>query len=281
MNNTKPRFIKVIDNFIPNFEVVRPLLDGVEFGDHIYKGKTYTGFGKVTLPIKKLIEEEMGFMVEFKQSHVRVGRENTPLTHYIHSDSCDAQYACVLYFNEPACDTGTMFWEHKGTGLDRMTQPVDPELFQMLSTQIDDEGFWNKLEYVKAKANRAVIFDSSLFHSRFPKTLPIKEGDTPRLVSTIFFDKIEVPSEFRFQQWDEIEDQDDFVDAKEGNYFGLVCKESQGLIQVYLDHINSKASVVFNDEQLDTPVNEAQVATIVGAFTYRPMKILKEARSHD
>lgn len=278
---TKPRFIKVIDNFIPNFDAVKPLLDGVEFGDHIYKGKNYTGFGKVTLPIKKLIEEEMGFMVQFKQSHVRVGRSNTPLTHYIHSDSCDAQYACVLYFNEPACDTGTMFWEHKSTGLDRMEQPVDSDLFEMLSKHISDEAYWNKMEYVKAKANRAVIFDSSLFHSRYPQALPIEDGQTPRLVSTIFFDKIEVPSEFRLQQWDEIEDQDDFLDAKEGNYFGLVCKDLGGLVKIYLDHTQSKASVVFENSVLDTPVNEAQVATIVDAFTYRPMKILKEAKGHD
>lgn len=268
----EPRFIKVIDNFIPNFDVVKPLLEGVEFSDHIYKGKNYTGFGKVTLPLKKLIEEEMGFMIEFKQSHVRVGRENTPLTHYIHSDSCDAQYACVLYFNEPACDTGTMFWEHKHTGLDRMGQPVDPDLFEMLSKHISDESHWNKLEYVQAKANRAVIFDSSLFHSRYPQVLPIKDGEVPRLVSTIFFNKIEVPTEFRVQQWDEIEDQEDFLDAKEGNYFGLVCKNTGALVRIYLCHTNSTASVVF-DDGLDTPANEALVATIVEGFTYRPIKI--------
>jgi hypothetical protein len=267
----EPRFIKVIDNFLPNFELVRPLLDGVEFSDHVYKGKNYTGFGKITLPIKKLIEEEMGFMVEFKQSHVRVGTKNTPLTHYIHSDSADAQYACVLYFNEPSCDTGTMFWRHKATGLDRMKQPVDPCLFEMLSKHIGDESHWDKLEYVKAKANTAVIFDASLFHSRFPKDLPIEDGETPRLVSTIFFNKIEVPSEFRFQQWDEIEDRDDFEDAKEGNYFGLVNKSNGDLVRVYIDHNTSKASVLFSDEI--TACDKQHVAAIVDSFTYRPFEI--------
>ena len=268
--HTQPRFIKVIENFLPNFELIRPLLEGVEFSDHDYKGKTYTGFGKVTLPIKKLIEEEMGFLVEFQQSHVRLGTKNTPLTHYIHSDSCDAQYACVLYLNTPACETGTMFWEHKETGLDRMTQPVDPTLFESLSKDISDESKWNKLEYVESKANRAVIFDSSLFHSRFPKDLPIEDGETPRLVSTIFFNKIEVPSEFRFQQWDEIEDRDDFEDAKEGNYFGLVNKSNEGVVRVYLDHNTSKADIVFPEETSNT--DKAHIAAIVDSLTYRPFE---------
>lgn len=268
---SKSRLIKVIDDFIPNFEYIRPLIDGVSFGDHEYKGKTYTGFGPATLPLKKLIEEEMGFMVEFQESHIRLGTENTPLTHYIHADSDGAQFACVVYLNNPSCDTGTMFWKHKSTGIDRLEQPADPCLFELFSKHISDESKWDKLEYVEAKENRAVIFDAALFHSRYPQTLPIKEGDTPRLVCTIFFNKIEVPSKFRFQQWDEIEDFEDYQDAKQGNYFGLVCESTKKLVRVYLDHKSSSATILF-DAVVDTKANEALIATIVEGFTYKPFK---------
>jgi hypothetical protein len=90
-------------------------------------------------------------------------------------------------------------------------------------------------------------------------------------VSTIFFNKIEVPSEFRFQQWDEIEDRDDFEDAKEGNYFGLVNKSNGDLVRVYIDHNTSKASVLFSDEI--TACDKQHVAAIVDSFTYRPFEI--------
>lgn len=276
---SKSRLIKVIDNFIPNFEYIRPLIDRVSFGDHEHKGKTYTGFGPVTLPLKKLIEEEMGFMVEFQQSHIRIGRENTPLTHYIHADSDGAQFACVVYLNDPSCETGTMFWKHKATRLDRLEQPADPDLFELFTKHISDESHWDKLEYVEAKENRAVIFDAALFHSRYPQTLPITEGQTPRLVCTIFFNKIETPTQFRIQEWGEIDDFEDYKDAQAGNYFGLVCLNTGALVRVYLDHAKSIASCVF-DPGVDTLANEALVATIVEGFTYRPVKILKEARGH-
>lgn len=192
------RFIQVIDNFIPGYADIRPLIDSCEFGEFGFWGKRYAGVGEYTLPLKALIEDVLGEPIYFVQSHIRLGTKHTPLTHYIHADNAAAKYACVVYLSEPDCDTGTAFWSHKALGVDRLQMPCPPEVFAKLDADIADESKWDRLEYVQAKENRAVIFDSQLFHSRYPQHLPIATGETPRLVSTIFFNKVsEAPDETR------------------------------------------------------------------------------------
>lgn len=191
------RYIKVIDNFIPkDFELIKSMVHQAHYGEYTFWEKPYYGFGQYTLPLKGLIEDVVGEPIQFVMSHLRLGNKNTPLTHYIHADNAAAKYACVVYFSEPPCETGTAFWKHRELGLDRLEYPCDPKVFELLDKCISDESKWDRLEYVAVKENRAVIFNSQLFHSRYPKDLPLDESDTPRLVCTIFFNKVsEVPSD--------------------------------------------------------------------------------------
>lgn len=177
----------VIDDFLPDFDLVRKFVDGVEYGDHEFMGKTYTGFGQVTLPLKALIEEVCG-PVSIRMSHLRLGTKATPLTHYIHADNCGASWAMVLCLSQPNVETGTAFWTHKETGLERLPMPCPPELFVKLDHDLPDVSKWTLTEMVESKENRAIVFESARFHSRFPKVLPIEPGDKPRIVSTTFFD---------------------------------------------------------------------------------------------
>lgn len=179
--------IHVADNFLQDFEVVREMVTQATFSDFEFLGSKYSGFAQVTLPLRALIEDAVGFNVDFFMSHLRIGKRSTPLTNTIHADNYGAQYAMVLHFNKPACKTGTAFWRHRETGLYRMQQ--DENLFKFLDGEVKDESKWEMINLVEAEENRAVFFDSAQFHSRWPHTLPIEENETPRLVSTIFFNR--------------------------------------------------------------------------------------------
>ncbi len=177
----------VIDDFLPDFELVKKFVSGVEYGEHLYMGKMYTGFGPVTIPLKALIEEVCG-PVSIRLSHLRLGTKATPLTHYIHADIAGAKWGMVLCLSQPECETGTAFWTHTETGMDRMPFPTPPEIFRKLDDDIEDERLWTMTDMVPAKENRALFFESARFHSRYPKNLPIEPGDKPRIVCTTFFD---------------------------------------------------------------------------------------------
>ena len=184
------KWIKVKDDFLPNFDACLELANGLEYGNHTHNGKNYTGVGNATLPVKALMEETLGVKIKVNQSHFRLGNKTTKLTHYIHADSPEAQYAMVLHMTTPACKSGTAFWQHKYTGLHNLPQKYGKALFDVLDQDTWNENRWNLTDFAESKANRAVFFDSSLFHSRWPKNLPIEENETPRLVFVVFFDVI-------------------------------------------------------------------------------------------
>lgn len=180
--------IRVIDNFIADFDTVRDMVMQSKFGDYEFMGKPYTGVGQVMLPVRALVEEYLGFKVDVLHGHLRIGRRDTALTHYIHADTY-GQLAMVWHFTEPKCETGTAFWTHRETGTSLMPADAMPEHFALLDADTDDESKWQRTAFVEAKENRAVLFNSKLLHSRYPCELPIDEGDTPRLVATAFFNK--------------------------------------------------------------------------------------------
>ncbi len=184
------KWIKIKDDFLPNFDTCLGLLKDVKYGDFVYNNKKYTGVGQATLPVKALIEDTLGVKVMVKNSHLRKGNKNTKLTHYIHADSPEAQYAMVLHLKTPRCKTGTAFWQHKYTGLHSLPQQFGKALFDVIDNDTWNENKWNLTEFCESKPNRAVFFDSSLFHSRWPKNLPLEENEEPRLVFVCFFDVI-------------------------------------------------------------------------------------------
>jgi hypothetical protein len=198
----------VIDDFLPDFELAKRFIADVEYSDYEFGGKWYTGVGQVTLPVKALIEREVG-PIKIKHNHLRIGRKDTPLTHYIHTDNYGTALAMVLCLQSPDCVSGTAFWRHKETGLDRLELPdtrtvLDSEelcsdaaiaqrwrRFAYFDKAIKDESAWEMTELVESIENRALIFDANMFHSRWPKTLPVESGDKPRIVCTVFFDRLQ------------------------------------------------------------------------------------------
>ena len=174
----------IIDNFLPDIGIVKRHITDVEYGEHELLGKKYTGFGRVSLPVKALIEKTTG-PISIRVCYLRKGGRDTPLTYNIHADRAVASHAFVLCINEPECESGTMFWRHKGTGLDALPVPTPLDVFAMLDADLHDESKWEQTEFVPSRENRALIFDSARFHSRWPKVI---DSETPRIVCTAFFD---------------------------------------------------------------------------------------------
>jgi hypothetical protein len=177
----------VVDNFLIDFDVVNDVIQNTDFGNFQLNGKAYTGFCNTLLPVKGLMEEYLGFKIAIQLGHLRMGNKNTPLTHFIHADNYGCNRAMVLFFNEPACETGTAFWRHRELGIDRLPEDCSAELFNKLDSDIKNPSLWEMIDYIPVKKNRAVFFNGLLFHSRFPEHLPIEETETPRLNLAVFW----------------------------------------------------------------------------------------------
>lgn len=180
----------VIDDFLPDFELAKRFIADVEYSDYEFGGKCYTGVGQVTLPVKALIEREIG-PIKIKHNHLRIGRKDTPLTHYIHTDRYGTEYGFVLCLSAPDCASGTAFWTHKETGLERLPEHSSSDMFSYFDGELKKEEGWYINGLVDSVENRAIIFEADKFHSRWPKTLPVESGDKPRIVCTVFFDRLQ------------------------------------------------------------------------------------------
>ncbi len=83
----------------------------------------------------------------------------------IHSDMGWGTHALVVYLSEG--DSGTALWRHNVTGAERI-DPGDFDLFERLKGDWDNPDAWTQTAMAKMRLNRAVIYDGSLFHSRWP-----------------------------------------------------------------------------------------------------------------
>jgi hypothetical protein len=104
--------------------------------------------------------------------------------HAIHTDLGWGTHALVLYLSHG--DSGTAFWEHKPTKLDRIVEK-DRWMAQLDIFNWDDESKWEQTRLVKEKFNRAVIYKSELFHSRYPFEAYGRSPSQGRLIAVAFF----------------------------------------------------------------------------------------------
>lgn len=109
----------------------------------------------------------------------------------IHSDIGWGTHALVLYlFDAPAGAAddmhGTAFWRHRKTGADGI-EPGDIDLFEQVRNDWNDAAAWQQKRRVGLRFNRAVMYPSRLFHSRYPfEAFGFTPGDG-RLVAVAFF----------------------------------------------------------------------------------------------
>lgn len=185
--------ILVAPDFMPGFAEYRDVLVNAEYGDHEILGKTYHGIAPVTLPVKSMIEDALGFKVAIGLNSIRFGTRATPLTHYIHADHAGGEFGMVWTLQAPDCESGTAFWRHRFTGMDRFPERGNADssakLFEYFDHELKDESKWQLKRIVRNIENQAVFFKSNLWHSRYPRELPIDDGK-PRIVCVAFFSRL-------------------------------------------------------------------------------------------
>jgi hypothetical protein len=95
--------------------------------------------------------------------------------------------ASVFYINpeEGVTQNGTAFWKYSD-GSERAPLGIDNKSFDRLLTK-DSNNIkkWQKTSYIASCPNRLLVYDSSMYHSKFPKV--IQEGE--RIVCASFYTK--------------------------------------------------------------------------------------------
>lgn len=180
VKHEQSEWLFAVDDFLPDADVVFDVVKNSPYSNTEYIGKKFTGVGTCPLPVKPLMEDILGHKIAVSVGILRKGDSTLPVTHYIHADNYDATGVMVLYFNEPSYETGTAFWRHKETGLTRLPDDASDEMFAYLTEEIKKVDNWEMVNYVPVKKNRAVFFDSKMFHSRWPEHLPHESLNDPR-----------------------------------------------------------------------------------------------------
>lgn len=96
--------------------------------------------------------------------------------------------ASVLYINDPEGVTpnGTSFFKHWSLGHRAPNNMIDEEFDRLITEDANDESKWERTDFISARPNRLLTYDSQLFHAKSPSK--IEEGERVVLVS--FFSKL-------------------------------------------------------------------------------------------
>ncbi len=175
----------IIDDFLPDAQSVRA--DGLRanYVDwHGPDGEIYKRIAIAEVPgLKGGIEKAMG-PVEMLGMGYRLNFNGELPNAAIHSDMGWGTHAAVLYLSEG--EGGTAFWRHKQTGASRIEQG-DLALFEHVRHDWDDADKWDQIALAEMKLGRCVIYESAMFHSRWPFAAFGDDAKTGRLVAVAFF----------------------------------------------------------------------------------------------
>jgi len=177
--------IKVIDNALTDPTGVRTLGLNAEYID--WKGPDGDVYKRVSIQdipsIRQLIEGVYG-TVDIHGMAFRLNYQDEQPNATIHSDMGWGTHALVYFL----CDGigGTAFWQHKKSSAYRIA-PGDLELFEQVKDDWDTEDAWNLKATVDLKFNRALMYESELFHSRHPAAAFGSSPEDGRLILVAFF----------------------------------------------------------------------------------------------
>lgn len=180
-----PRNIEVLDDFIPDPERARAIAlksgfgkwtpNKGDIGGDEYKGACFWG---QHAPLTRALTLAVKTSIYINNMAFRVMTEDTERA-VVHSDFLSGNYTCIVFLTDhDRPDHGTGFFKHLETGWTRMptwewlNKPEHSTLFATMKRDCHEyqEGVWEELMFVEGKKNRAMIFDSPIFHCRSPKT---------------------------------------------------------------------------------------------------------------
>ena len=175
----------IIDDFTPIAEQLRSDALKSKFSDwQAPDGEIYRRVCITKLPgIQYRIEQAMG-PVKMMGMGYRLNFNGERPNAAIHSDLGWGTHAMVLYL----CDGpgGTAFWRHRATGLDTLL-PGQLDEWRLVRGDWNDANAWDQTDLVDLKFNRALIYEGSRFHSRWPFEAFGSDAETGRLIVVAFF----------------------------------------------------------------------------------------------
>lgn len=181
--------LRVYDEFLPNPDSVRCRGLRAKYSNYLGKdGEMYKRVCDMEVPeVVEAINTAMGREVEMLGMGYRLNYNNELPNHSIHSDIGWGTYAAVVYLSTAPDGeySGTAFWKHH-TGWDRCRAGEESVLTDVINDW-DNEDAWEQTVFVPSVFNRAVIYRSELFHSRFPFAAYGSGPDDGRLIVVAFF----------------------------------------------------------------------------------------------
>lgn len=178
--------MKVIDDFLPDLDRVREAAIKADYIDYkAHDGQVYRRVWIGTVPgLIDALEHEMG-PIDMLGMGYRLNYKgempNTP----IHSDLGWGSHAAVVYLIDNP-ESGTAFWRHRLTQRERIDND-DYGLFYDIKSDWGTPAAWDRIEFVPMVANRAVIYESAVFHSRYPFEAFGTTPEDGRLIAVAFF----------------------------------------------------------------------------------------------
>lgn len=175
----------VLEDFHPFPHDLRKLALEQKFEDWLGPdGEIYKRIAIGEIPgIRNILEDLFG-PVDVLGMAYRLNYNEEEPNAAIHSDVGWGTHALVLYLSDGP--SGTAFWKHKKTGADYIL-PGDTSLFEKVNHDWNNEDAWDQVKFVDMKFNRALIYESVLFHSRYPFKAFGNSPETGRLVVVTFF----------------------------------------------------------------------------------------------
>jgi hypothetical protein len=190
----------VYDGFYPEPDVIRREALALEYGRlefDAYPGRNSTNHvmqGGVVDAIGRIVNATIIVNNPKEFGLFRLSFLGDPGESFIHFDP--AGWAGIVYLNEPAhCAGGTALWRHRATGLEQFPFeswanygfPSQLEAWKsMVRVDGNDVGKWDLVQFVPARYNRLLLFNSQLFHSHMPRQNFGTSIETARLIQVFF-----------------------------------------------------------------------------------------------
>jgi hypothetical protein len=182
---TRNKNLYVIDDFHPMPDQLRQHALHQTYTDWLgHDGQVYKRICRMEIPGIHYILESLLGPIEMLGMAYRLNFDEEIPNSTIHSDLGWGTHALVLYLSEGA--SGTAFWQHKLTATDRIDQG-DTWLFEQINKDWNNEDAWEQTKFIPMQFNRALIYESALFHSRYPFRAFGNSPETGRLIVVAFF----------------------------------------------------------------------------------------------
>lgn len=192
--------VTIVDDFLPDPKAHRALaLSLPYYSIRAPDGGTYRCLHvRPSDELKPQIEAAIKRPINCDYTFFRYATYGLPLCHLIHADSGLSPFGCVLYLNEAdqiVPGSGTAFYRHKKLGFEKM--PTEEEVrkagkspkrvWETLEASWNDPDAWEQTGQSEMAFNRAIIFDTTSFHSRLPLDAFGSTLEDARLIEVSFF----------------------------------------------------------------------------------------------